>query len=130
MRLPRSLSVAGSGLLAFALTVSAGHAAQRLALVIGNDEYEHVPRLERAVGDAEAVGTAFDRLGFKVTLVRNVGFAAFAQTVAAFEANIQPGDVVALHYSGHGVAIAGRNYLVPVDMIAPQPGQETVVTRL
>jgi phosphate transport system substrate-binding protein len=124
------LAKAAAGLLALALSLSTGHAEQKLALVIGNDQYDHVPRLERAVNDAEAVGAAFEHLGFTVTLAKNVGFAGFAQTVAAFEAKIQPGDLVALHYSGHGVAIGGRNYLVPVDMIAPEPGQESLVARL
>src|SRR5579863_7785197 len=101
-------------------------AEQKLALVIGNDEYQHIPTLDRAVGDAKAVEAAFKRLGFTVTLATNVNFAGFAETVAAFEAKIEPGDEVALHYSGHGIAIGGRNYLVPVDMIAPEPGQESL----
>src|ERR1700680_2546970 len=109
---------------------AAADAEQKLALVIGNDKYEHIPSLERAVGDAKAVEAAFKRLGFSVTLATNVNFAMFAQTVAAFEEKIQPGDEVALHYSGHGIAIAGRNYLVPVDLIAPEPGQESLVAHL
>jgi hypothetical protein len=115
--------------LATAMTPPA-RAEQKLALVIGNDAYEHIPSLDRAVGDAKAVEAAFRRLGFTVTLATNVNFAAFAETVAAFEAKIEPGDEVAVHYSGHGIAIGGRNYLVPVDMIAPQPGQETLVAHL
>ena len=130
MRLQGVLWKAAGGLLVFGLALSTGHAEQKLALVIGNDQYAHVPSLERAVNDAEAVGAAFERLGFTVTLAKNVGFAGFAQTVASFEARIQPGDTVALHYSGHGVAIGGRNYLIPVDMIAPEPGQESLVARL
>jgi phosphate transport system substrate-binding protein len=130
MRFPGLLMRAAGCLLAVVLAASNLRAEQKLALVIGNDQYEHLPGLQRAVNDAEAVDAAFERLGFTVTLAKNVGFAAFAETVAGFEAKIQPGDVVALHYSGHGIAIAGRNYLIPTDMIAPQPGQESVVTRL
>jgi uncharacterized membrane protein len=112
------------------LTISPSVAEQKLALVIGNDDYAHVSRLERAVGDAKAVEAAFERLGFTVTLVTNVDLTTFAKTIAQFEAKIQPGDVVALHYSGHGIDIAGRNYLIPVDMISPEPGQESAVARL
>jgi phosphate transport system substrate-binding protein len=130
MRLRGVLARAAGGLFALVLALSSGHAAQRLALVIGNDQYEHVAKLERAAGDAEAVAAAFQRLGFTVILAKDLGFAAMAQTVAAFEAKIEPGDTVALHYSGHGVAISGRNYLIPVDMIAPAPGQESLVPRL
>ena len=130
MRIFRAVSLIGLGFaIAVQMTASAD-AEQKLALVIGNDRYEHIASLERAVGDAKAVEAALKRLGFSVTLATNVNFAMFAQTVAAFEEKIRPGDEVALHYSGHGIAIAGRNYLVPVDMIAPEPGQESLVAHL
>jgi hypothetical protein len=130
MRIVRAVSLIGLGVAIAVQMTAAADAEQKLALVIGNDKYEHITSLERAVGDAEAVEAAFKRLGFSVTLATNVNFAMFAQTVAAFEEKIQPGDEVALHYSGHGIAIAGRNYLVPVDMIAPEPGQESLVAHL
>src|ERR1022692_3160162 len=130
MRIVRAVSLIGLGVaIAVQMTASAD-AEQKLALVIGNDKYEHITSLERAVGDAKAVEAAFERLGFSVTLATNVNFATFAQTVAAFEAKIQPGDAVALDHSGHVISFAGRNYLVPVDMIAPEPGQESLVTHL
>src|SRR5579864_3669553 len=98
MRLPGLVAFASCVLL---LTTAPGLAEQKLALVIGNDDYAHVSRLERAVGDAKAVEAAFERLGFAGTLVTNVDLAQFAKIVAQFEAKIQPGDIVALHYSGH-----------------------------
>src|SRR5690348_13736675 len=115
MRLPGLVAFASCVLL---LTTAPSLAEQKLALVIGNDDYAHVSHLERAVGDAKAVEAAFERLGFTVTLVTNVDLAQFAKIVAQFEAMIQPGDIVALHYSGHGIDIGGRNYLIPVDMIS------------
>ena len=102
--------------------------AARLALVIGNDDYQHLPKLQKAVGDARAVRAAFERLGFTVTYVENAGLTAFVSAVSTFGARIAAGDIVALHYSGHGVSIDGRNYLIPVDM--PQPDQETLVRYL
>jgi hypothetical protein len=35
---------------------SESFAAKRLALVIGNNDYKEVPKLEKAVGDATAIG--------------------------------------------------------------------------
>ncbi len=101
--------------------------AKRLALVIGNDDYLHLPKLERAVADAREIRAAFERLGFSVTHAENVDFAAFATTLAAFAAQVEPGDEVAFHFSGHGVAIAGRNFLLPTDMVVPTIGQESLV---
>src|SRR5579859_124553 len=108
MRLLRLVALTCCVFLSYLGTASPGLAEQKLALVIGNDDYAHVSHLERAVGDAKAVEAAFERLGFTVTLVTNVDLATFAKTVAQFEAKVQPGDEVALHYSGHGIDIAGR----------------------
>jgi WD40 repeat protein len=109
------------------LAASTADAEQKLALVIGNDDYANLPRLERAVNDAKAVKAAYEHLGFAVTFGANVGSLEFLKTVAAFEAKIRPGDKVVFHYSGHGLAIDGRNYLIPVDMTVPEPGQESLV---
>ena len=40
------------------LAVSTSQAAKRIGLVIGNDNYEHVPVLEKARSDARAIGRA------------------------------------------------------------------------
>lgn len=52
-----------------ALGVAIGFAAtaraeKRVALLVGNNAYQNVPRLQTAVNDARAVGTALRGLGF------------------------------------------------------------------
>ena len=44
------------------------HAEKRVALLIGNNAYQNIPRLQTAVNDARAVGTALRGLGFSVIL--------------------------------------------------------------
>ena len=51
-------------LLALLLTPLAATAEKRLGLVIGNDGYAEVPRLEKARADAEAVAEALTAQGF------------------------------------------------------------------
>ena len=92
---------------------------RRLALVIGNDAYENQPVLMKAVGDAHAMRAALEKLGFEVRLAQDLDYAEMVDTLANFQSSIEPGDTVAFHYSGHGVAANGRNYLLPVDF--PQP---------
>ncbi len=39
----------------------------RVALVLGNSEYEHVSKLPNPARDAQDIGAAFERIGFTVT---------------------------------------------------------------
>lgn len=97
---------------------------KQLALLIGNNEYESQPKLVKAVGDAWAMGTTLQALGFQVTVKVNLTYAGMADTLAKFQSAIEPGDKVAFHFSGHGVAAEGHNYLLPVDFPLPNSGRE------
>lgn len=97
-------------------------AEKRLALAIGNDAYTKVARLEKAVNDARAVGDTFRQIGFEVTVATDVSRREMNRTIQEFANQIEPGDVVAFFYAGHGVEIDGANYLLPVDV--PNGGPE------
>jgi TPR repeat protein len=94
-------------------------AQERLALVIGNQDYSSVPKLSRAKNDAEAIGAVLQGLGFDVTKALDADEAAMGDAIDSFVGKVSPGDTVVVHFSGHGVEIEGRNYLLPVD--APSP---------
>jgi len=116
--------------LAFLLffTIAAGAAeARSLALVIGNDAYENVPRLRKAVNDAEAISAELGRLGFAVTRVENVDQRAMSRALVAFNNAVGPGDRVLFYYSGHGFEIGGTNYLLPTDVPAAEAAQIDIV---
>ena len=49
-------------------------ASQRIALVIGNAVYEHAPGLANPLNDANDIGAALGRLGFKVTKLENADY--------------------------------------------------------
>ncbi|MEZ5923812.1 MAG: caspase family protein [Hyphomicrobiaceae bacterium] len=102
-------------------------AEQRLALVVGNDDYETLPDLKKAVNDARAVSAALSELGFTVMIGENLPRRAMNRKLADLEAAIAPGDLVFFFFAGHGVAIDSANYLIPVDMPLPNEGEETVV---
>jgi hypothetical protein len=115
-------ALAGSFL---ALGDAAGAAERRkLALVVGNDAYENQPALAKAVGDAHAMRATLEKLGFEVRLAENLDYAGMVGALANFQSSIEPGDTVALHFSGHGVAANGRNYLLPVDFPQPESGRQ------
>src|SRR5690349_16160268 len=103
-----------------AMMVSSPSSAQtRRALVIGVDDYRNVAKLQKAVGDAQAMKASLEKLGFEVDLLANPDLSGFNSGISAFAQKLKPGDVALVHYSGHGVALDGENYLLPID--APRP---------
>lgn len=109
------------------LTVSPASAAKRLALVIGNNAYENVPQLQKAVNDAEAMAKELAGLGFEVVSAENVGRRAMSRALVELESKIESGDTVLFYFAGHGFAVDGTNYLLPVDVPVAGPGEEGLV---
>jgi uncharacterized caspase-like protein len=110
-------------LLTCALVASAQ--ARRLALVIGNDNYEHVQTLKNARSDAAAIAAELKAIGFEVTLKQDLTQKMMESALRTFKSQVQGGDDVVFYYSGHGVQFRGTNYLVPVDMTAESESQVT-----
>src|ERR1700738_583582 len=103
------------------------HAEKRVALVVGNNDYKNVPKLQKAVNDARTMGATLKQLGFSVMVAENQTRAAFSQTLSAFAAAAEPGDTAFFFYAGHGFEIAGQNFLLPTDVPAAGEGQEELV---
>jgi hypothetical protein len=95
---------------------SAALAAKRVALVIGNNAYSDVPKLEKAVGDAQAIAATLRGLGFDVITVTDAGRSRMARAIVDFETRVSPGDTALFFFAGHGVALDGGNYLMPTDV--------------
>ncbi|MEI9923574.1 MAG: caspase family protein [Bradyrhizobium sp.] len=115
-------------LLASLLALSApAQAEKRVALVIGNNDYKNVPKLQKAVNDARTMGDTLKQLGFSVMVAENQTRQAFSQTLLAFDAAVEPGDTAFFFYAGHGFEIAGQNFLLPTDVPAAGEGQEELV---
>ena len=89
-------------------------AESRFALVIGNGAYKNVPALSNPPNDAEDVAATLKSLGFKVTLKLDLDLAAMQRAIDEFALRSVDADVSLFYYAGHGLQLAGRNYLVPV----------------
>jgi hypothetical protein len=115
--------------LAAALTAFAApaHAEKRVALVIGNNDYKNVPKLQKAVNDARTMGDTLKQLGFTVMVAENQTRQAFSQSLLAFDKAVEKGDTAFFFYAGHGFEIAGQNFLLPTDVPAATEGQEEMV---
>lgn len=106
---------------------AAAQAQRRIALVIGNDAYEDIVKLEKAVNDAEAISKRLTQIGFEVVTAKDIGRRAMSRAVREFEKKIQPGDLALFYYAGHGFSVSGRDYLLPVDIPQAGPGDESLV---
>src|SRR5262245_57332045 len=109
------------GLISLTLAVATSAYAKRVALVVGINKYDNLPRerlLIKAVSDARAMEGALKAVGFDVIKAEDVGRSAFNQAWQQLLNKVQPGDEVALFYSGHGVEIEGGNFLIPRDVPA------------
>src|ERR1700694_3702913 len=103
------------------------HAEKRVALVIGNNDYRNVPKLQKAVNDARTMGDTLKQLGFSVMVAETQNRQAFSETLLAFDKAVEPGDTAFFFYAGHGFEIAGQNFLLPTDVPAASEGQEELV---
>jgi len=102
---------------------------KRRAFVVGNDSYATISKLYKAVGDATSISTALGELGFEVTTRQNLTRDDFDDALEAFYDTLQEGDVAVFYYSGHGIAVDGTNYLLPVDTPEIDPDDARKIRR-
>jgi hypothetical protein len=111
------------GLKALALCALLGLAmvpahAKRLALVMGNDNYQKVSKLQKAGNDADAMAQELRVAGFEVSLFRDLDYRGMVKATEALYDQIQGGDEVVVFFAGHGVQIKSGNFLLPTDIEA------------
>lgn len=90
-------------------------ADNRVALVIGNGDYVNSKSLPNPVNDATDVSASLKRLGFSVTTVLNGTYNDIRQAIRSFNIQVQGAEVGMVYYAGHGMELAGENWLIPVD---------------
>jgi Caspase domain/Domain of unknown function (DUF4189) len=108
--------------------VASADGAHRIALVIGNDAYQSLDRLQKAVNDARTIAASLTMLGFEVIRVEDAPRRTMNQKIVEFTNKVGRGDIAFFYYSGHGVEIRGINYLLAVDTPAAKEGQENLIT--
>jgi uncharacterized caspase-like protein len=105
--------VRAAALLACACCLAAS-AADRVALLIGNNTYGSSP-LRNAVNDAHDLGDALKDLGFQVILRENASRKDMIDAIREFGQAIDGANTALFFYAGHAMQFKDRNYLVPID---------------
>ena len=86
---------------------------KRLALVIGNANYEKGPLLN-PVNDARLMASTLDSLDFDVILKENIESQIdFKRAILEFGKKRPKYDIAFVYYAGHGVQVSDENYLLP-----------------
>jgi uncharacterized caspase-like protein len=88
----------------------------RRALVIGNDNYQSVPKLANANEDARTIASTLSAIGYQVTLRLDVNEREMKSALRTFSSQVQGGDEVLFFFAGHGVQLGASNYLLPIDI--------------
>lgn len=87
----------------------------RVALVIGNADYLTLPNVANAARDADKVADALAQAGFAVTRKHDLGNRALRAALQEFARDAAGVDVAVIYFAGHGLAVDGVNWLLPVD---------------
>ena len=100
-------------LFSFLLFTSAAHAEKRVALVIGNSAYKHAGELANPKNDATDMAVALKKLSFRVVEGFDLDKPSLDRKIRDFATALQGADVGLFFYAGHGLQVAGQNYMQP-----------------
>jgi Caspase domain len=98
-----------------ALPAQAAPLQHRVALVIGNSAYRSAPALPNPANDEADVAQVLRELNFDVIEGRDLDRRATEDAIRQFGHKLNEADLALFFYSGHGLQVDGKNYLVPVD---------------
>ena len=117
--------------LAFATVVlcaSEASAQDRVALVVGNGAYRYATTLANPKNDAADVADALRRIGFDVVEGSDLDKRAMEDKVREFGRKLDRANIALFFYAGHGMQVAGRNHLLPIDAKLERAGDLNLET--
>ena len=88
---------------------------QRVALVIGNDDYTNLAHLKNTVNDARLMRDMLKKRGFSVIYKENADKKDMRKLLKKFAYKIRKGGIGFYYFAGHSVNVNGKINLVGVD---------------
>ncbi|MBC8306319.1 MAG: caspase family protein [Pelagibacterales bacterium] len=88
------------------------------ALIIGNNNYEHLEKLDAAENDAKVLASVLqDKYGFEVDLLLNADYDTTVNSLYKITNKLKSNDNLLIYYAGHGELekAENRGYWLPVD---------------
>lgn len=103
----------------------------RSALVIGNARYEpEVGKLRNTDNDARLVAQTLRELGFKVIEKHDLTRDQLLRATEEFRKTLPGVEVAFFYYAGHGISVAGENYLIPIKSGFNPDGADATTLRM
>src|SRR6266702_454117 len=101
---------------ALLLVAQPAFAEKRVALVLGNSNYQNVAPLANPVNDSAKIASTLKDAGFDVVdSRRDLPAAETRRALRDFADRARDADIAVVYYAGHGIEVDGSNYLIPVD---------------
>jgi hypothetical protein len=91
------------------------HAQSRVALIVGNSNYQNAPTLPSTLNDAGDIAEAFERLGFVIVKVLDATYEDLRKSLRRFNDMTPNADLAVVYFGGHGLEVNGENWLLPID---------------
>lgn len=101
----------------FIVALSAQAEDRRVALVIGNSDYQSVAPLANPRNDAVDLTEALTLAGFEVIEGLDLTRNEMTSTIREFVDQLEGASTGLFFYAGHGLQVDGRNYMIPTDMV-------------
>ena len=95
---------------------------KRVALVIGNANYQNASPLKNPPNDAEGMTECLKELNFEVYTYADLNFNDMRLALRDFSEKTEKADVIWVYYAGHGIQVDQVNYLVPIDAVLAKKG--------
>ena len=107
--------IAAISTVALLVSADAAFADKRVAFVVGNGAYKNVAPLPNPAVDAKSMAKLLRTVGFDVVEGSNLTRDKMTEKLLDFGKKAEGADVALFFYAGHGIAVNGTNYLLPVD---------------
>jgi hypothetical protein len=107
--------IAAMSVAALLVSVNVAKADKRVAFVVGNGAYKNVAPLPNPAADAKSMAKVLRNVGFDVVEGTNLTRDKMTERLLEFGKKAEGADVALFFYAGHGIALNGTNYLLPVD---------------
>ncbi len=107
--------IAALSVAALLVSGNAALADKRVAFVVGNGAYRNVTPLPNPAIDARSMAALLRNVGFDVVEGTNLTRDKMTEKLLDFGKRAEGADVALFFYAGHGIAVNGTNYLLPID---------------
>jgi len=92
------------------------YAKNKIALVIGNQNYTNQTGLKNPISDATLITSTLEGIGFEVMFAYNKNLDGLDKKLNRFISKARKSKIAVVYYAGHGIGINGINYLIPLNV--------------